>query len=196
MREKLNENPAAQVAVIAILLVLAAVFLLGKMGGGGSEEEGEEGTAATPAAASAIASAEAGPGTQLPPLPPPGSGPGALPSLPRPVVSAFESGQTVVLLFVRAGGIDDNLTTAAAKRLDGMAGVAPFVVPVDKIARYAAIAQGVNLNRVPALVVVRPRRLTNGVPTASVRYGFQSPESVVQAVVDAGYKGPTLSYHP
>jgi hypothetical protein len=77
-----------------------------------------------------------------------------------------------------------------------MSGVASFVVPVDKIARYASIAQGVNLNRVPALVVIRPRGLSNGVPTASVRYGFQSPESVVQAVIDAGYKGPTLSYHP
>lgn len=195
MREKLNENPAAQVAVVAVLLVLVAVFLLGKMGGG-SEEEAEEAGAATPAAASAIASAEAGPNTQLPTLPAPGSGPGALPPLPRPVIDAFDSGQTVTLLFVRAGGIDDRLTAAAAKRLDGMPGVAPFVVPVDKIGRYASVAQGVNLNRVPALVVIRPRRLSNGVPTASVRYGFQSPESVVQAVIDAGYKGPTLSYHP
>lgn len=195
MREKLNENPAAQVAVVALLLVAAAVFLLGK-GGGGAEEEGEEGGAPTPAAASAIATAEAGPSSQLPPLPAPGSGPGAPPPLPRPVVAAFDSGQTVALLFVRAGGIDDRLTKAAATRLDGMSGVASFVVPVDTIARYASIAQGVNLNRVPALVVIRPRGLSNGVPTASVRYGFQSPESVVQAIVDAGYKGPTLSYHP
>lgn len=195
MREKLNENPAAQVAVIALLLVVAAVFLLGKMGGG-SEEEGEEGEAPTPAAASAIAAAESGPATQLPQLPAPGSGPGAVPAPPRPVIAAFESGQTVVLLFVRPGGIDDRLTTAAVRRLDGMAGVAPFVVSADEIARYASIGQGVDLNRVPALVVVRPRRLSNGVPTASVRYGFQSPESVVQAVVDAGYKGPTLPYHP
>ena len=111
-------------------------------------------------------------------------------------MAAFNSDETVVLLFVRAGGIDDRLTTAATKRLVGMPGVASFVVPVDKIARYASIAQGVDLNRVPALVVVRPRRLSNGVPSASVRYGFQVPESAVQAVVDAGYTGPTLSYHP
>jgi hypothetical protein len=195
MREKLNENPAAQIAVVALLLVVAAVFLLGKMGGG-SKEAGEESGAPTPAATSAIAAAEAGPSSELPALPAPGSGPGAPPPLPHPVVAAFDSDQTVALLFVRAGGIDDRLTTAAAKQLDGMAGVAPFVVSVDKIARYASIAQGVHLNRVPALVVIRPRRLSNGVPTASVRYGFQSPESVVQAVVDAGYKGPTLSYHP
>jgi len=195
MREKLNENPAAQVAVVALLLVVAAVFLLGKMGGG-SEEAGEEEAAPTPAAASAIAAAEAGPSTQLPPLPAPGSGPGAPPPLPRAVIAAFDSDQTVALLFVRSGGIDDRLTKAAATRLDGMSDVASFVVPVDRIARYASVAQGVNLNRVPALVVIRPRRLSTGVPTASVRYGFQSPESVVQAIVDAGYTGPTLSYHP
>lgn len=112
------------------------------------------------------------------------------------MIAAFKADQTVVLLFVRVGGIDDRLTIAASKQLDGMPGVAPFVVPVDKIAGYAAITQSVNVNRVPALVVVRPRRLDNGPATASVLYGFQSPESVVQAVVDAGYRGPTLAYHP
>ena len=71
-----------------------------------------------------------------------------------------------------------------------------FVVPADRIARYATIAQGVDVNRVPALVVFRPKHLAHGVPTASVHYGYQSPESVEQAVVDAGYKGRTLPYHP
>jgi hypothetical protein len=195
MREKLNDNPTAQVALVAVLLVLAAVFLLGKMGGG-SEEEGAEGEGPTPAAASAIATAEVGPGAQVPTLPPPGSGPGAAPPLPRPVVAAFNANQTVVLLFVRAGGIDDRMTAASVKRLEGMSGVSPFVVHANQIARYVSIAQGVEVNRLPALVVVRPRHLDNGVPAASVQYGFQSPESVVQAVVDAGYKGPTLPYHP
>jgi hypothetical protein len=195
MREKLNENPIAQAVLIGVLLLMAAVFLLGKMGGG-SEEEGEEGAAPTPAAASAIATAEIGVGAQPPPLPAPGSGPGAAPALPRPILAAFDADRTIVLLFIRNGGIDDRLTVAAAKGLAGMPGVAPFVVPVNQIAHYVSIAQGVNVNRVPALVVVQPRRLDNGVPAASVQYGFQSPESVVQAVIDAGYKGPTLPYHP
>jgi len=195
MREKLNENPMAQMALVGVLLVVAAVFLMTSMGGGG-EEEGEEAAAATPATEAAVAAAEVGPGAQLPPLPAPGSGVGAPPPLPRPVVSAFERGETVVLLFVRTGGIDDRLTRAAMNQLNGMADVAPFVVPADQIAHYVSIAQGVRVNRLPALVVVRPRRLTDGVPTASVQYGFQSPQSIVQAVVDAGYKGPTLSYHP
>ena len=72
----------------------------------------------------------------------------------------------------------------------------PSSSPPISIARYATIAQGVDVDRVPALVVLRPKRLDHGVATASVHYGFQSPESVVQAVVDAGYKGPTLDYHP
>ena len=81
-------------------------------------------------------------------------------------------------------------------RLSGSRGVATFVVPAGEIARYASITQGVDVNRVPALVVVRPKSLDHGMPTASVEYGYQSPESVEQAVVDAGYKGPTLNYHP
>ena len=52
------------------------------------------------------------------------------------------------------------------------------------------------VNRVPALVVVRPKHVHQTIPTASVSYGFQSGQSVVQAVIDAGYKGPTLDYHP
>jgi hypothetical protein len=69
-------------------------------------------------------------------------------------------------------------------------------VTASKISRYAAITEGVGVSRVPALVVVRPKRLHEAVPTASVSYGFQSGESVVQAVIDAGYEGPTVDYHP
>jgi hypothetical protein len=55
----------------------------------------------------------------------------------------------------------------------------------------------VNVNRVPALVVVRPKKLTHGPPVASVSYGFRGPDSVRQAVRDALYKGPTnLPYYP
>jgi hypothetical protein len=195
MREKLNENPMAQMALVGVLLVAAALFVMSSMGGGG-EEEGEEAPISTPATESAIAAAEVGPGASLPALPPPASGVGAAPPLPRPVVSAFEADQIVVLLFVRTGGIDDRLTRTAVERLRVMPGVAPFVVPADQIARYVSIAQGVRVNRLPALVVVQPRRLSQGTPTASVQYGFQSPASIVQAVIDAGYEGPTLSYHP
>ena len=194
MREKLNENPMAQVAVVGVLLVLAAVFLLGKMGGASEEEEGGESAAG--AAAVAAVSAELELGSQPAPLPAPGSGPGSPPAPPRPVVSAFDAGDTVVLLFVRDGGIDDRLVTRALQRLEAISGVTTFVVPTHQLARYVSIAQGVDLNRVPALVVIRPKHLDKSFDTASVHYGFQSPESITQAVVDARYDGGTLPYHP
>jgi hypothetical protein len=195
MREKLNENPMAQAAVIGVLLLVAVVFLLGK-GSGGSEEEGEGGeTAAAKAAVSAVET-EVEAGAEPASLPAPGSGPGAPPPPPRPVVSAFNAGDTVVLLFKRDGGIDDRLVAKAIGRLKFMNKVATFVVPAHQLARYVSIAQGVDLNRVPALVVIRPKSLSHDYDAASVHYGFQSAESIVQAVVDARYHGATLAYHP
>ncbi len=118
------------------------------------------------------------------------------PPMPAPVASAYDSGKTVVLLVVHNGGIDDRLVKGAAGSLAAHPEVALFVVPARKIARYAAITLGVDVQQVPALLVMRPRRLSGGVPQASVDYGFQTPQSVVQAVVDAGYKGPEATYHP
>lgn len=194
MREKLNENPMAQVALVGVLLVVAAVFLLGKMGGG-SEEEKEGGSAAADAAVAAVAS-ELEAGQQPLRLPPPGSGPGAVPAPPRPVVDAVDAGEVVAILFVRDGGIDDKLATEAVARLSAIGNVATFVVPTHQIVRYVSITQGVDLSRVPALVVIRPKNLSHGYDPASVHYGFQSAQSVVQAVVDARYHDGTLPYHP
>jgi hypothetical protein len=196
MREKLNDNPMAQVVLVGILLVAAAVFLLGKMGGGSEAEAGGESAAGKAAVAAAATELEAG--GQPITLPAPGSGPGAPAAPPRAVVSAFDAGDTVVVLFVRDGGIDDRLVTEAVQRLNAISKVATFVVPSHEIARYVSIAQGVELNRVPALVVLRPKSVDKGsaATAASVRYGFQSSESIVQAVVDARYHGGTLAYHP
>jgi len=202
MREKLNSNPLVQMAVIAVLLVGAGIFLLGSMGGG--EEEGAaesstpsssevapspgvEGAAPEATAAAGLSSAlamvsQATAGTAKP--------------LPRPVIDAWRANRTVVLLFVHDGGIDDALVEAASDRLAALPAAATFVVPAKKISRYAAVTEGVGLDRVPALVVIRPKQLDQTIPTASVSYGFQSGASVVQAVIDAGYKGPTLEYHP
>ncbi len=74
--------------------------------------------------------------------------------------------------------------------------VALFVVPAKQISRYAAITLGVEVQQVPALVVMRPRDLSEGVPQASVIYGFQSAQSIEQAIRDASYDGPEASYHP
>jgi hypothetical protein len=186
MREKLNSNPLYQAAIVGILLLAAGFFVLTTMGRGGEEEESSS------AETLAIVNAES---TATEP-PAPGALADAAPAPPTAVLEAFARNQIVVLLFVRDGGIDDRMVAADLDRLGGFDGVSTFVVPVHEIARYASIAQGVDVSRVPALVVIRPKRLDSGVPSASVQYGYQSPESVEQAVVDAGYKGPTLNYHP
>jgi hypothetical protein len=189
MREKLNNNPLAQVVLIGVLIIAAGVFV---MSSGGSEEESASAPSSGSLAESASSAAPAGAGG----LPAPGVLAAAAPPLPSAVTTAFAANRTVVLLFVRVGGIDDRKVAATVRSLHALSGVRTFVVPADHIARYAAIAQGVDVNRVPALVVLRPKRLDQGIPSAVVKYGFQSPESVVQAVIDAGYKGPTLDYHP
>lgn len=192
MREKLNENPLMQAAVVGVLLLLAGVFLMTSMGGG---EEGEtekspplEGSASEAAEPTASLSTALAMVNQA-------SASSAHP-LPRPVLAAWNADKTVVLLFVHDGGIDDKLVASATRQLETLPEAAVFIVPAGQISRYAAITEGVGVNRVPALVVVRPKRLHQTIPSASVSYGFQSGETIVQAVIDAGYKGPTLSYHP
>lgn len=190
MREKLNENPLAQVGLIGVLLVVG-VLMLTSMGGGGESEpspEAEPETSVTTSApaAPAVESSATEAAVTPPEAPPP----------PKAVTSAFNSGQTVVLLIVREGGIDDRMVRTDSAALRAVPRVALFVVPARKIARFASITEGVGVNRVPALIVLRPKALSHGAPTASVSYGYQGAQSVVQQVTDARYKGRTLAYHP
>ncbi len=211
MREQLNSNPLVQLAVVGVLLLGGVFFFISTTGGGKEAEPGATeatvgvagtgvtgtATGATPGAAveGAIeAAGEAAAPGSVPALPPGAAA--AAPPPPRAVTEAFDANRTVALLFVRNGGIDDRLVKRAVLPLRALPGVVTFVVPAGRISRYAAIAQGVAVDRVPALVVLRPKRLGESIPVASVSYGFQSPQSVVQAVVDAGYKGRTVDYHP
>jgi hypothetical protein len=215
MREQLNSNPLVQLAVVGVLLVGAALFFMSSSGGGDEEEsagttEATVGVAGTDASGSATGATpgeavegaveeatEAAAGDSLSSaLSAVNQTAAVAPPLPDPVLDAWKANQTLVLLFVRDGGIDDRLVKNATSGLDAFPDATVFVVPAAKISRYAAITEGVGVDRVPALVVVRPRHLKKTVPTASVSYGFQSPQSVTQAVIDAGYKGKTLDYHP
>jgi len=197
MREALNNNPLAQAAVVGVLLVCVAIFVISSGGGGG--EEGAEPAASGSASVSTTESAATEPaaaGGLAGGLTAIKQAASAAPPLPRPLMRAWKANETPVLLFVRDGGIDDRLVKTATAGLAGFRNAAVFIVPAHQISRYAAITEGVGVDRVPALVVVTPRRLDQSVPTASVSYGFQSPESVAQAVIDAGYRGPTVDYHP
>jgi hypothetical protein len=206
MREKLNDNPLLQVAVIGALLLCVGVFVLSSSSSGEEEPAGEteatvsvagttatgSATGATPGEAVEAATEAATAGATAVAIPPVGE----TRPLPRPVLDAWQGNRTLVLLFVHDGGIDDRLVKVATDGLAAFPDVSLFVVPAARISRYAAIAEGVGVERVPALVVVTPKHLKKTVPTASVSYGFQSPQSVAQAVIDAGYKGPTVDYHP
>ncbi len=211
MREKLNENPMAQVGLI-LLLVVAGAFIFISSSGGGEEEESAVPTEATVAVAgtSAVGTAtgatpgeavegavesaietvgETGGVSAAPtsiPAPPP----------PAPVATAYDAGKTVVLLIVHDGGIDDRLVKQASSQLSSAADVALFTVPAQQIYRYASITIGLDINRVPALVVMRPKQLSGGTPQASVDYGFQTSQGVLQAVHDAAYDGREVTYHP
>jgi hypothetical protein len=188
MREQLNSNPLAQLALVGVLLVAVGFFVLSS-GGGGEEEE----SSSTEPTVGVTETAEGGAAVAAS-LPPPSSL--DAPPLPRPVLRAYKANRTVVLLFVRNGGIDDRQARLATLGVAAFPDVSLFVVPANRISRYAEISEGVGVDRVPALVVVTPKHLKQTVPTASVSYGFQSPQSIEQAVIDAGYEGPTVDYHP
>jgi hypothetical protein len=212
VREKLNSNPIAQVAVVAVLVVAAAYLLLSSGGGesGSSSASGTTeatvsvagsgvtgtATAATPGAAVEGAVAAAGSESSVP------SSSSALPTSipsrppPAPVTDAYKAGKTVVLLVVHDGGIDDRIVAHSTSVLSGMPDVALFVVPARRIARYSAITFGVDVQQVPALIVMRPRRLSGHTPQASVSYGFQTKQTIAQAVRNASYDGPEVTYHP
>lgn len=211
MREQLNDNPVVQVGLVLVLVAIAAFMFL-KPGGGGGEEaapeasisvggeemsqsevaskagEVVEGAVETAIESGAIGAAEAG-AAALPssvPAPPP----------PHEFTAAYDSGKTVVLLVVHDGGIDDRLTASAASVLTAAPEVKLIPVPVKELPRYAAVTVGLDVNRVPALIVMKPKRLSGGVPQATVDYGFQTPESIWLAVSDASYEGPEVTYHP
>jgi hypothetical protein len=197
MRQKLNENPVAQIGVVVVLLLIVGIFLMKSMGGG--EETAEATAPATEESTSIAAAEEAAASLQ-------GSAPAAATSaitapaprsLPDAVDAAYERGETVVLLIYRSGGIDDSRVAEASEAVGEMPGVALFTVPTREISHYALITGPLGVNQAPALIVVRPRALNGSAPApATVDYGFRSASDIRQAVIDAGYHGPHLTYAP
>jgi hypothetical protein len=219
VRKALNENPVAQIAVLGVLAVVVGFLLLARVAGksGGDSSATSPTASGAPATSAPDGSSTAGttpPATssdQSPStpsdgatVPPTGSVSDAAggkfvagPGLPASVVKAYADDKTVVLLVLRHRGIDDDQLRRNVERLRGRSNVALFVTNAGHIARYSRITQGVGVDRVPALIVLRPRHLTHGTPTASVSYGVRGPESVDQAIRNALYKGPSnLPYYP
>jgi hypothetical protein len=198
MREKLNENQTAQIALIAVLALVAGYLVLSSMGGSGSSEAAstpastEVGTTVTTTTEPVTGSVEAAPTAATSGVTAPAGRP-----LPKAVDDAYKQGETIALLIYRPGGIDDHKVAEASSVLTAMPNVAYFSAPVDKVARYSAITGPLGLSGAPALIVVRPRHLNEGgAAPATVTYGFQSAQDIKQAVIDAGYHGPELTYAP
>ena len=193
MRDRLNNDPKVQMAAVGILLLAAAFFFISTMGGHKQPEAAPAPTdpaAATtgaidPATGAPVAATASSSGIPQVPAPP----------LPKSVQAAYDRNETIALLIIQPGATDDKMVADSLRRLDEN-GVATFVVDVKDIAKYTAITQGVNVDRTPALVIVRPKKLTGGTPTATVSYSFQSQEAVDQAVRDARYVGPDTTYAP
>jgi hypothetical protein len=220
MRKALNENPIVQIGALAALALLVGFLLITRMSHKGSESStstiASDSSAASvapttssvdPSAAAASPTATAPDATAIPTSPSAVSGTiaGAAtgtfvagPGLPKAVVNAYKSDRVVVLLVVRRHGIDDQAVKSSVEGMAGSQNVALFVTNAGHIARYSRIAAGVNVDRVPALIVLRPRKLTHGgLPEATVSYGFRGADSVAQALRDAVYKGPSnLPYYP
>ncbi len=193
MREKLNENPAAQVVIIGILVLVVGFFVLRGGLGGGESETSETATATESSAGeteagvvgdeptAATTSVELPQGSQL----------------PRSVEAAYHRDETIVLLIYRPGGIDDKLTKEAAEIAAETPGVAYFQTKVDHIARYSKITGPLGVAGAPALIAISNMKLAKGGPApASVTYGFQTADDIRQAIVDARYDGPELTYAP
>jgi hypothetical protein len=207
MRNAINNNPKVQLGLLVALVLVAAVVLVPSMMGGKSSS----GTAASTASAPPAAPQGSVDPTTLPPA---GAATGATgvapeattvdpsalvpgPGLPRPTIDAWKHGKTVVLLIVRNHGVDDRLVSRSVRGLSGDSNLAIFVAHAKQIARYSRITQGVGVSQVPALVIVRPKRVSGSVPEAQVAYGFRDSQTVVQYVHDALYSGKDdLPYSP
>ena len=211
MRQAINNNPIVQVAVLGGLAVIVGLFFMMNMKGGSSSSSGSTASSAastppatgapsTDAGSTGTVTPGAGASTSAPPTTSGSVSPSALvpgPGLPKPVIGAWKRGETVVLLIVRGGGIDDRLVHRSVRLLSADHGVAVFVTRAGKVARYSRITEGVGVSQAPALVVVRPKRITGPTPEAQVDYGFRDAQGVVQAVHDAVYTGKdNLPYSP
>jgi hypothetical protein len=199
MRQKLNENPLVQAAALGALAILVGLMLLMRMGGGAAEPpaSAETGTL-TPSATDPAATVDPAAAETAPVPSGAKSDFKAGPGLPADVVAAYDSGQAVALLIVNDRGIDDRDLQKSVQSVGSRADVKVFVTDVKDVADYSRITEGANIDRTPALIVMRPKRFSEGsMPTVSVAYGFRGHGSVQQAFEDALYDGPHgLPYYP
>lgn len=211
MRRALNENPRVQLAVLGVFAAVFAIVLFSTMSGGGSEEAPADSAVAGTAAEEGAVAETPDPAVPTPapaaptpapapatPAPATGSPDGLLPTagLPEDVLVAYARGKAIALVVVDPKAISDKQVNAWAKRLEDRGDVEVFTVKGQNVARYSRITRGVAVSQTPALVVIEPRDKAGAAPSASVSYGFRSPQSIDVAVEDALYSGGQRSAAP
>ena len=215
MREAINKNPIVQIGLLGVLGVIVAVVFMSSMGGDSAPppEDAETATATDTAAPAPTAAAPTAPSTPLAPATPPAEGTVPPPAaagtpfeagkgLPADLVEAHESGDVVVLLVMQEKGYEDEPLERDVESLESRGDTSVFVTDVKNVSDYSRIAEGVTLDRVPAIIVLHPLKgkAAKGddvpMPNASVTYGYRGKESVTTAVEDALYTGKQLSYDP
>ena len=103
-----------------------------------------------------------------------------LKGLPAPVVKAIGKQQVMVIGFFRKGSADDHAVRQAMTKVDRWDGrVFVKAAPIGKIAAWGRIAQGVDVEQSPTVVVVG-RNLK-----ATPLVGYVDARTIDQAVVDA-----------
>jgi len=215
MRKAINDNPIVQIGLLGLLGVVAAVVFMSSMGGDPPPPEETTATESSATAAPATSGASTAPADAAAPTSPSTTAPEAVPGapaggtpfeagkgLPAEVVNAHESGNVVVLLVMQNKGIEDEQLERDVGSLERRGDTSVFVTDAKNVSRYSRIAEGVTLDRVPAIIVLHPfkGKLAGNeappMPEASVAYGYRGPESVVQVVNDALYDGDVGPYSP
>ncbi len=135
-----------------------------------------------PATGTAPAASAAAAGTTAPPAAAPAAPAAKVDTkgLPAEVAKAVEARKVLVMLFWNPKAADDRMVRAELRKVDRYDGrVVVHVADVDRIARYAPIAQGVEVEQSPSIVVV------DGDRRATLMTGYTDAGSIQQAVADA-----------
>lgn len=132
------------------------------------------------------AGAETAPGTtQAAPEQPSSSSPpeepaadSALSELPKWLRDSMDR-KVVAILFTNNRSADDRRTATALRKSYDDGDVVHRIVPIAKIAAYGAVAEGVDVQQSPTLMVIDRAR------SAQALVGYSSLDTVNQAIVDA-----------
>jgi hypothetical protein len=113
-----------------------------------------------------------------PARPAPHKDPGAALGLPKKVAGAIGAHKTVVVLFYRRGGADDDATAHAVSSVKGKR-VSVFLASPKQFGSYRRLVGGLDLSSLPATVIVGKDR------SARVLEGFVDSRTLAQEVADS-----------